>query len=70
METFLDLLLEMCEKIEYFQYFFSTWNNLKLGKNSLSFGSPYWYKKLENIIFQLSITGFSEQFKIVKKNFS
>ena len=35
-ETFMDLLLEMCEysvsKIEYFQYFFPTWNILKLKK--------------------------------------
>ena len=35
-DTFLDLLLEMCEysvsKIEYFQYFFPTWSNLKLEK--------------------------------------
>ena len=44
-------------------------SNNKSGKVSLSFGSPYWNKKLENIIFQLSITYFSEQFKIVKNKF-
>ena len=36
-------------------------------KSSPSFGSPHLYKKLENITFQLSITNFSEQFKMVKK---
>ena len=35
----------------------------KSRKVSLSFESPYWYKKLLHIIFQLSITHFSEQFK-------
>ena len=32
-------------RIEYFQYFFPTWSNLKLEKRSPSFGSPYWYKE-------------------------
>ena len=40
-------------------------SNNKSRKVSLSFGSAYWYKKLLHIIFQLSITYFSEQFKIV-----
>ena len=45
-------------------------SNNKSRKVSPSFGSPYWYKTLLHTIFKLSITYFSEKFKIVKKNFS
>ena len=40
--------------------------NNKSRKLSPSVVSPYQYKKLENIIFQLNIAHFSEHLKIVK----
>ena len=54
-------------KYSIFDTDYSHISNNKSRKVSPSFGFPYWYKKLLHIIFQLSITNFSEQFKIVKK---
>ena len=53
-------------KYSTFDTEYSHISNNKSRKVSPSLRSPYWYKKLLYIIFQLSITHFSEQFQIVK----
>ena len=58
-----------CPKLSIFNIFFLHEIITNWKKSSPSFESPCWYKNWENIIFQLSITNFSEWFKIVEKNF-
>ena len=57
-------------KYSIFDTEYSHLSNNKSIKVSPSFGSHYWYKKLKYIIFQLSITHFSEQFQNSKKKYS